>query len=116
MRCIPSGGGHSLSGLLAAGCMVVAWLWMAGPARADADDESADDESASVNSQEGSEDEPRRMVHWNEYEGRWFTARLGGGFLYDTANYSQDSDSESQFDFDAKNYIRDSRLLLKGRL
>jgi len=117
MRRIPSGGGHSLSGVLAAGCIVAAWLWMACPARADADDESADDENASVNSEEGSEDEPtRRMVHWNEYEGRWFTARLGGGFLYDSANYSQDSDSESQFDFDPKTYIRDSRLLLKGRL
>jgi phosphate-selective porin OprO/OprP len=58
----------------------------------------------------------RRMVHWNEYEGPWFTARLGGGFLYDSANYSQDADSESQFQFEPETYIRDSRLLLKGRL
>src|SRR5688572_10287646 len=72
---------------------------------------------ASVNSDEGNPDEPaRRMVHWNEYEGRWFTARLGGGFLYDTANYSQDSDSKSQFDFEPEQFIRDSRLIMKGRL
>ncbi len=71
----------------------------------------------SVNSGEGSPDDPEReMVAWNEYEGPWFTARLGGGLLYDTANYSQDEDSKSQFAFDAEQYVRDSRLLLKGRL
>jgi phosphate-selective porin OprO/OprP len=74
-------------------------------------------ETASVVGDEGDPDEStRRMVHWNEYEGRWFTARLGGGFLYDSANYSQDAQSESQFQFDPEAYIRDSRLLLKGRL
>lgn len=71
----------------------------------------------SVNSGEGDPDEPeRQLVAWNEYEGPWFTARLGGGFLYDTANYSQDEDSKSQFAFDADQYVRDSRVLLKGRL
>src|SRR3954470_16495468 len=25
----------------------------------------------------------RRFVHWNEYEGPYFTARFGGGLLYD---------------------------------
>ena len=73
--------------------------------------------TGSVNSDEGNPDDPEReLVAWNEYEGPWFTARLGGGFLYDTANYSQDTDSHSQFDFDAEQYVRDSRLLLKGRL
>jgi phosphate-selective porin OprO and OprP len=117
MNRAPSGGGHARYELLAAGILAASWLWIACPARAESGDAVADDEQASVNSDEGSSDEPtRRMVHWNEYEGRWFTARLGGGFLYDSANYSQDSDSESQFDFDPKTYIRDSRLLLKGRL
>src|SRR5262245_35300379 len=117
MTRVPSGGGRARHALLAAGFLAAAWLWTASPAWADPDDESADQENASVNSDEGSEDEPtRRMVHWNEYEGRWFTARLGGGFLYDTANYSQDDDSESQFDLEPKTNIRDSRLLLKGKL
>jgi phosphate-selective porin OprO/OprP len=73
--------------------------------------------ASSVNSEEGNPDDPDRgLTRWNEYEGPWFTARLGGGFLYDTANYSQDADSHSQFDFEAEQYVRDSRLLLKGRL
>src|SRR6185503_18956343 len=117
MTRIRSVGGHARLEVLAAGFLVGAWLGTAAPARAESESATADDEEASVNSEEGSEEEPvRRMVHWNEYEGRWFTARLGGGFLYDSANYSQDDDSASQFDFEPKTYIRDSRLLLKGRL
>src|SRR3546814_93798 len=38
----------------------------------------------------------RRLTHWNEYESPYFTARLGGGFLYDFVSYSQDDDSKEQ--------------------
>jgi phosphate-selective porin OprO/OprP len=61
-------------------------------------------------------DEPRRqLVKWNEYEGPYFTARLGGGFLYDYAAYAQDADSKQQLSLSPASGVRDFRLLLKGR-
>jgi phosphate-selective porin OprO/OprP len=60
--------------------------------------------------------EPRRkLVRWNEYEGPYFTARLGGGMLFDAVTYSQDEDSESQMTLDPDVKLRDFRILLKGR-
>lgn len=111
-------GGPGLTGSLAtAGALLALSFSSALSFVATAEEPAAEDVAASVNSDEGNPDEDvRRMVHWNEYEGRWFTARLGGGFLYDSADYSQDSDSESQFDFQHDSYVRDSRLILKGRL
>ncbi len=112
-----AGGPGLFQSLATAGAVLALPLAWAFSFAASADEPAAEEEAASVNSDEGNpEEDTRRMVHWNEYEGRWFTARLGGGFLYDTANYSQDSDSEDQFTFESKDYIRDSRLLLKGRL
>jgi phosphate-selective porin OprO/OprP len=57
----------------------------------------------------------RKFVHWNEYEGPYFTARLGAGFLYDYAAYDQESDSKKQIALSPKADLRDFRLLLKGR-
>ena len=37
---------------------------------------------------------PRRLVHWNEYEGPDFGLRLGAFLLYDYADYAQDDDSK----------------------
>jgi len=109
-----SGGMRLVAGRIAAGTILLLCV-VPGPARGE--EPAAGDAALAVNADEGVPDEPtRRMVHWNEYEGRWFTARLGGGFLYDTANYSQDAASESQFQFRSDDYVRDSRLLLKGRL
>lgn len=118
MPCPPSGSPSGSVGPLAAGAVAASLLLFTNIALSESSEEPpASQIDASVNSGEGNPDEPtRQMVHWNEYEGRWFSARLGGGFLYDTANYSQDADSESQFDFEPEQYIRDSRLLLKGRL
>ena len=60
--------------------------------------------------------EPRRkLVKWNEYEGPYFTARLGGGFLYDYMTYSQDEESKQQMELSPSGIVRDARLLLKGR-
>jgi phosphate-selective porin OprO/OprP len=112
-----SGGAQRPADLLAAAVILGLLYCLSVPVLAEEEAASPALESASVNSEEGDPDEPvRQMVHWNEYEGPWFTARLGGGFLYDSANYSQDADSESQFQFDSETYIRDTRLLLKGRL
>jgi phosphate-selective porin OprO/OprP len=62
------------------------------------------------------EDSPRRLVKWNEYEGRHFSIRVGGGFLFDLAGYSQDPESEEQFDLKPEGKARDARVLLKGKL
>jgi phosphate-selective porin OprO and OprP len=57
----------------------------------------------------------RKLVSWNEYEGPYFTARLGGGLLYDYVAYSQDDDSKEQMTLRPTGQLRDFRLLLKGR-
>jgi hypothetical protein len=38
----------------------------------------------------------RKLVNWNEYDGPYFGARLGGGFLYDYSAYSQSSERKDQ--------------------
>jgi hypothetical protein len=48
------------------------------------------------------EDPVRRLVSWNEYEGRLFTIRVGGGFLYEYAGYAQDENSKAQIDLTPK--------------
>ena len=58
----------------------------------------------------------RRLVNFNEYEGKLFTLRIGGGFLYDFAAYQQDADSKAQFQLFPEPKIRDTRVLFKGRL
>jgi phosphate-selective porin OprO/OprP len=61
--------------------------------------------------------EPRRkLVKFNHYEGRFFSIRIGGGFLYDVAAFKQDDESKKQvgnLGFDNK--IRDARIVFKGR-
>jgi phosphate-selective porin OprO/OprP len=66
---------------------------------------------------EADAEEPRRrLVRWNEYEGPFFTVRMGAGVLYDVAGYAQDDESRQQLALDAEGKLRDFRLLLKGRL
>ena len=52
----------------------------------------------------------RRLVKWNEYEGPYFTIRVGGGFLYEGAWFAQDEESEQQFDLTAQGKVRDARF------
>src|SRR5215472_6057973 len=63
-----------------------------------------------------SSDEPpqRRLVHWNEYHGPYFTMRVGGGILVDTAAYAQDNQSKEQFKLTPDVKLRDARLILRG--
>ncbi len=58
----------------------------------------------------------RKLVNWNEYEGPFFTIRVGAGFLYEAAVYTQDDESKQQFVLEPDSKVRDFRLLLKGRL
>ena len=68
-----------------------------------------------VEAAEADGDEPRRqLVKWNQYEGPFITARLGGGFLYDFAAYGQDATSKDQLTLGPKDGLRDFRVLLKG--
>lgn len=57
----------------------------------------------------------RRLVKWNEYDGRYLTFRLGAGFLVDYATYAQDDVSKEQFDLRSEGKVRDFRLILGGR-
>jgi len=57
----------------------------------------------------------RQLTHWNQYEGPYFTARLGGGLLVDYSAYSQDDDSKQQMTLRPTAELRDFRLLLKGK-
>ena len=58
----------------------------------------------------------RRLVKWNEYEGPWFTIRLGGGYLFEYTAVSQDDASTQQFALDDDWKVRDARVLFNGRL
>ena len=58
----------------------------------------------------------RRLVSWNEYDGKWLSIRVGGGYLYDYAGYAQDDNSRSQFDLQPQGKLRDFRVLFKGKL
>jgi phosphate-selective porin OprO/OprP len=57
---------------------------------------------------------PRKLVHWNEYQGPYFGIRAGGGLLYEFAGYAQDKQSKQQFALDPDFKLRDFRFLLKG--
>jgi phosphate-selective porin OprO/OprP len=58
----------------------------------------------------------RRLIRWNEYDGPFFTIRVGGGVLYDYAAFSQDEESTEQFQLAPEVKPRDGRILFKGRL
>jgi phosphate-selective porin OprO/OprP len=58
----------------------------------------------------------RRLVSWNNYEGKYFTFQFGGGFLYDYAAYAQDDVSKSQIELHPMPKLRDTRALFRGRI
>ncbi|HEY5759628.1 MAG TPA: porin [Steroidobacter sp.] len=97
------------------------WLLVvaaSGCACAVAADEPAESEQTYQTLDAAEADDPgprRKLVSWNEYEGPYFTARLGGGLLYDYVAYSQDDDSKEQMTLRPTGQLRDFRLLLKGR-
>ena len=65
-----------------------------------------------------SENEPpaRRLVSFNEYEGRLGSIRVGFGLLFDYASFTQDDNSKEQVDLTSQWKYRDGRLILNGRL
>lgn len=64
-----------------------------------------------------SEEEPRRkLVHWNEYHGPYFTMRAGAGFLFDYTGYAQDKESKEQIALTPDEKVRDFRFILGGKV
>ncbi|HRI80637.1 MAG TPA: porin, partial [Cyclobacteriaceae bacterium] len=59
----------------------------------------------------------RKFVKWNEFDGVLTTVRIGFGFLIDGVTYVQDNESKQQLDtLEAKFKVRDSRIVISGRL
>jgi phosphate-selective porin OprO and OprP len=70
-----------------------------------------------IDAKESEEPPPqRRMVRFNEYEGPYFTARFGAGFLVDMAAYAQDADSKQQIELHPEPRLRDFRFILGGKI
>src|SRR5581483_982660 len=62
-----------------------------------------------------SEEATRGFKKWNEFDGKYITARAGGGFLVDYAAFSQDQQSKEQFSLVPGFKLRDFRFLLSGK-
>jgi len=72
--------------------------------------------NTTLDAAEADGDLPRRnLVSFNEYEGRFITARLGVGFGWDFAGYAQNDNSEAQMTLIDKGDLRDFRFILKGQ-
>jgi phosphate-selective porin OprO/OprP len=85
------------------------------PAGAPATDPAGTDDT--IEAGEANAETPRRrLVRWNEYEGPFFTIRVGGGVLFDYGAFSQDEESAQQFELSPEAKLRDGRVLFKGRL
>jgi len=56
----------------------------------------------------------RKLISFNEFNGDTVTFRVGGGFLYEFAAYSQDEQSKEQFALFPMWKVRDARIVLKG--
>jgi hypothetical protein len=90
-------------------------LFIVAPAALEAQQATTLDET--IEAGEAQAEEPaRRLVNWNEFDGKFFSIRLGGGFLVDYGAYSQDETSQAQIALGPDLKVRDARFSLKGRL
>ena len=62
-----------------------------------------------------SEEATRSFKHWNEFDGKYITARVGAGFLVDFAAFAQDQESKEQFSLSPGFKLRDFRFLVSGK-
>lgn len=84
----------------------ILFIWFANVSASEQIDAAQSDDSKSLN----------QDLKWNEFDNSFFTLRLGGGLLLDTADYKQDNTSKEQMDIDSATALRDFRLLFKGRI
>lgn len=71
-----------------------------------------------IQADEGDESEvvrQRKFSSWNQYEGKYITARAGAGFLVDFGAFAQDQESKDQFSLSPGFKIRDFRFLATGK-
>src|SRR5262245_35874510 len=67
----------------------------------------------------GSSSDPpaRRLVKWNEFEGKFFTLRASAGVILDAGTFAQDDASREQFGELGPDWqVRDFRVMLNGRI
>jgi len=57
----------------------------------------------------------RKFTSWNQYEGKYITARAGAGFLVDFNAFAQNEESKDQLSVSPGFKIRDFRFLLAGK-
>jgi len=69
-----------------------------------------------VAGESSAEDPVRKLIRWNEFDGKYISLRVGGGFLVEYDAYAQDADSKQQFRMSPTEKLRDARVLLKGSL
>ena len=62
-----------------------------------------------------SEEKPRKLTRWNEFDLGFTTFRFGFGLGFDYMTASQDAASQSQVTVGSGFKVRDSRLLFRGR-
>src|SRR3954447_19188439 len=62
-----------------------------------------------------SEEATRGFKRWNEFDGKYITTRVGGGFLVDYATFSQNQQSKEQLSLSPGFKFRDFRFLLSGK-
>lgn len=102
-----------VSMMIALGARGTAYAQQAVRVPAEPDEVSGTDET--IEAGEADAETPRRrLVSWNEYEGPFFTFRVGGGVLLDYASFKQDDAAAEQVDLAAAGKVRDARVLLKG--
>jgi len=105
----------AIVGVLQLVAAVAASAQGAGSTPASTPQDTAIDDTIDAGESEG-EAPRRRLVKWNEYEGPWFTIRLGGGYLFEYGAFAQDDESAQQFTLDDGWKVRDARVLFNGRL
>jgi phosphate-selective porin OprO/OprP len=54
--------------------------------------------------------------HWYEFDGKFSSIRVGGGFLYEYASYIQDENSKEQISMEPAFRVRDVRFVMSGKL
>src|SRR6185436_11240921 len=99
---------------IAAGTIVLAGIFRPSLARAQNKPDSTVINALSAGEADA-EPKTRKLIKWNEFDGKYLTFRLGGGFLVDYATYSQDSANKEQVKLEPGAKIRDARILISGR-